>query len=288
MGESDGEPVTGLVAELWPGERERPPMGTARTAMFLRTYRYGAKPMAGSLPCGESDLDGPWHYHDMHQLMCPFEGSLVVEVEGGRHLIPRQLATWIPAGVPHRMNLRQLRSASIFFPKDMVDRPGDRIRAVIVPPLMREMAKEAMRWPLHAPDSPHRTAFFTTMAYFCNEWIENEADLFLPTSDNMRLEAALQFTAENMDKKLPEVCRHAAMSERSFRRHLKSAYGMSWEQYRTQIRLLRAVSLLGETNFPIDEVAARCGFETPSGFSRAFRAAMNQSPRTYRNHVRIG
>lgn len=279
--------ATGLITDRTFADGEHPPMGTPRTALYLGTCREGGIPVAGSLPLGGNDLDGPWHYHDAHQLMCPFEGTLVVEVEGGRHLIPPQLATWIPAGVPHRMNLRQLRSASIFFPKDLVEHPGDRIRAVIVPPLMREMAREAMRWPLDGPDSPQRTAFFTAMAYFCNEWIENEADLFLPTSDDARLEAALQHTAENMDKKLPEVCRHAGMSERSFRRHLKSAYGMSWEQYRTQIRLLRAVSLLGETNLPIDEIADRCGFETPSGFSRAFRAAMNQSPRAYRNHIRI-
>jgi AraC-like DNA-binding protein len=286
MGEDIYTATDGLAAALWPGEYEHPPMGTPRTAMFLRTYRVGSNPIAGSMPFGEVDVDGPWHYHDTHQLMCPFEGTLVVEVEGGRHLIPRQLATWIPAGVPHRMNLRQLRSASIFFPKHMVEHPGNRIRAVIVSPLMREMAKEAMRWPLHTPDTPQRSAFFTAMAYYCNEWIENEADLFLPTSDDPRLEGALQYTADNMDKKLPEICRHAGMSERSFRRHLKSAYGMSWEQYRTQIRLLRAVGLLGETDFSIDEVAARCGFETPSGFSRVFRAAMNQSPRAYRNHIR--
>ncbi|HEX7855738.1 MAG TPA: helix-turn-helix transcriptional regulator [Sphingobium sp.] len=285
-GEDVSRVASNLVAELWSGPRTRLPMGTARTAVFLRTYRQGMAPCAGSMPCDDVDLDGPWHFHDMHQLMCTFEGGLEVEVEGGRHLIPRQLAAWIPAGIPHRMNLHQVRSGSIYFPQEMVERPGDRIRAVIVSPLMREMTKEAMRWPLHTPDSPQRTAFFSAMAYMCNEWIEDEADLFLPTSDNARLENALQYTADHMDRKLPEVCRHAGMSERSFRRHLKSAYGLSWEGYRSQIRLLRAISLLNETDLSIDEVASRCGFESPSGFARAFRATMNQAPRAYRNHIR--
>lgn len=277
-----------MVAELWPGKRQRPPMGTPRTAMFLRTYRQDMRPIAGSMPCGAEDLDGPWHYHDMHQLMCTFEGGLEVEVEGGRYLIPRQLAAWIPAGIPHRMTLHRVPCGSIYFPKDMVRHPGDRIRAVVVSPLMREMAMEAMRWPLHEPDTPLRTAFFRAMAELCNEWIENEADLFLPTSDNAQLERALQYTASHMDKKLPEVCRYAGMSERSFRRHLKAAYGMSWEGYRGQIRLLRAVTLLDETDLSIDEVAAQCGFESPSGFARAFRATMKQAPRAYRNRSRLG
>jgi AraC-like DNA-binding protein len=218
--------------------------------------------------------------------MCIFEGGLIVEAEGGRHLIPRQLAAWIPAGIPHKMRLHQVQSGSIYFPKEMVTCPGDRIRSVIVSPLMREMAKEAMRWPLHGPDNSLRRAFFTAMALYCNEWIENEADLFLPTSENARLEGALQYTAAHMDKKFSDVCRYAGMSERSFRRHIQISCGMNWETYRGQVRLLRAISLLSDTELPIDEVASRCGFDSLSGFSRAFRNMAKQSPRAYRARIK--
>jgi AraC-like DNA-binding protein len=248
----------------------------------------GVLPRAGSVPCDDVDLDGPWHFHDMHQLMCAFEGGVEVIVEGGRHFIPRTLAAWIPAGIPHRMNLHRVRSGSILFPRDMVDCPGERIRTVIVSPLMREMSREAMRWPMDGPDSPLRTAFFETMARFCAEWITDEADFFLPTSNDPKLEAALQYTCDNMDKKLPHICRHIGMSERSLRRHLKLAYGLSWEGYRKQVRLLRAIELLSETDLSIDEIASRCGFESPSGFARTFRAATGHAPRAYRNRIRNG
>jgi AraC-like DNA-binding protein len=224
----------------------------------------------------------------MHQLMCAFEGGLEVIVEGGRHLIPRTLAAWIPAGIPHRMNLHRVRSGSILFPKEMIERPGNRIRTVIVSPLMREMCKEAMRWTVQGPDSPLRSAFFQAMARYCGEWITDEADFFLPTSDDPKLEAALQHTAANMDKKLPDICRHVGMSERSLRRHLKVACGLSWEGYRKQVRLLRAIELLSETDLSIDQVATRCGYDGASGFARIFRSTMNQAPRAYRNQIRNG
>ena len=47
-----------MIAALWPGQRERPPMGTPKTAMFLRTYRPETQPRPGSMPCGGDDLNG--------------------------------------------------------------------------------------------------------------------------------------------------------------------------------------------------------------------------------------
>jgi AraC-like DNA-binding protein len=76
------------------------------------------------------------------------------------------------------------------------------------------------------------------------------------------------------------------MSVRSLRRHLKTETGMTWEAYRHRSRLQQAFSLLSETAEPISEIAARCGFESPSGFAKAFRAEMRESPRDYRQRIR--
>jgi AraC-like DNA-binding protein len=46
--------------------------------------------------------------------------------------------------------------------------------------------------------------------------------------------------------------------------------------------------LLGDTDEPMSEIAARCGFESPSGFAKAFRHAMGEAPRDYRHRARGG
>lgn len=269
----------------WPDAGARPPMGSAQEPAFLRMCSPDTPPHAGSLPSDELDLDGPWHFHDMHQLICAFEGSIEVEVEGGRHLIPRELAAWVPANIPHRVSLHKVKSGSIFFPMAMIASPGDRIRALLVSPLMREMARQAMRWPLSGPESALRTAFFEAMAGFCSEWIEQEADLYLPMSSDPRIQRAMDYASEHLDGQLADVCRHAGMSERSLRRNLKHAAGMTLNEFRNRSRLIRAVSLLSESDRSVAEIAFDCGFESPSAFARAFRATMRENPSAYRDRM---
>jgi AraC-like DNA-binding protein len=245
-----------------------------------------ARPRAGSHCSDGMQVDTGWHCHDMHQLLYAFEGAIEVDSARGRHLIPRQLAAWIPAGAPHRTVIQGVRSGSVFFPVAMIASIDERIRTVLVSTLMREMIREAMRWPINETEQAMGTVFFAAMATLCNEWITQETDLFLPSSSDPQITRVLEYTARQVTATLHEVCAHAGMSERSLRRHLKEAIGMTWEDYRRRSRVLNAVSLLSESDVPVSEIAATCGFESPSAFAKAFRAMMGEAPREYRNRVR--
>ncbi len=245
----------------------------------------GQAPRAGSLTREGMHVDTQWHFHEMHKLLYAFEGAIEIESSHGRNLVPRQLAAWIPAGVPHCTSIHGIRWVSVFFPTKMLDDPAQRVRTLMVSPLMREMLQEAMRWPADSPESTIGKVYFEAMACLCAEWISREANLFLPTSQDSRVKRALDYTSLHMDANLAEVCRHAGMSVRSLRRHLKAETGMTWEAYRHRERLLQAFSLLSETSEPVGEIAARCGFESPSGFAKAFRAEMGESPRDYRQRI---
>lgn len=271
-----------------PGENVLPLDDSPTKPHFLQMYAPGKNPRPGSFCTDDLDMDSHWHFHDMHQLIYAFESAIEVEVLGGRHLIPRQIAVWIPAGVTHRASFHRVHSASVFFTKDMVKEPGNRIRAFFVSPLIREMIRECLRWPLYGPDDPLRSLFFDAMAGLCEEWVKLEADLFLPTSEEPRIVRALEYTTQRMDVKLSDVCQHAGMSERTLRRCFKAELGMTWESYRQRSRLLQGVSLLSETDTAIAEIAAQCGFESPSAFARAFRSIMHETPREYRNRVKNG
>lgn len=280
-----GDAAMRSEALSWPLDGQRPPMGSPQDATFLRLWE--AEDLhPGTLPNRDSDLDGPWHFHDMHQLICAFEGSMIVEVDGGRHLVPRQLAAWIPAGTRHRMSLRQAKFSSVFFPPAMVPGTGGRIRAVLVSPLMREMVRTAMRWPLRGGQSRLRDDFFAAMAGFCGEWITEEADLFLPSSNEGPLQRAMEYAAGHLDENIDAICKSAGMSERSLRRKLKQETGMTLNDFRSRHRLVRAISLLCETEMAIGEIAFECGYESPSAFARAFRATMRETPRDYRTRMR--
>jgi len=276
--------LTPLKDRLWP-HLEFPSARSPQSAGLLSLLVPGTVPRPGSIYRDGMHVDLQWHFHDMHKLLYAFEGAIEVESTRGRNLIPRQLAAWIPAGVPHCTSIHGIRWVSVFFTDDMVDDPEKRVRTVMVSALMREMMREAMRWPLDGVDCPVRTAFFDAMGKLCGEWIAREANLFLPSSKDPRVKRLLDYTAQRMDLNLAAVCKHVGMSVRSLRRHLKAETGMTWEDYRHRSRLLQAISLLSETDEPVSEIAARCGFESPSAFARVFRHQMGESPRDYRHRI---
>ncbi len=47
----------------------------------------------------------PTHAHDASQLTFAASGMLQVHTDEGRWLVPPQLAAWVPAGTPHRVEV---------------------------------------------------------------------------------------------------------------------------------------------------------------------------------------
>ena len=242
------------------------------------------RPPAFAIVQDEFDLDCPWHSHDLHQLQYAFEGAIEVEDARARHLLPRQLAAWIPAGVAHRTSLHRVRSGSILFAPQMVESAGDRVRIVEVPPLMREMVLGAMRWPLGQPQDAIARAYFTALGLLCAEWIRREAPLSLPTSADARLRAAMDYTRADPGRAcFDAACRAAGLSERTLRRRFQAETGMGWDAWRRRAQLLAAIPLLGEGRRSVAAIAGEVGFESQSAFARAFRSLTGKSPVEFRN-----
>lgn len=238
---------------------------------------------AGSFNSDGLDIETPWHFHDLHQLLYAFEDSVDVEGQSARYKVPHQFAAWIPAGTVHRTAIQKVRSGSIFFSQDMIDVPINSVRVIPASNLMREMAMHAMRWPISGEANDVSRAFFDCFAKLCSEWITQEVKLVLPATDDPRINAIVTFTRANLSTvTLPDVCDAAGMSQRSLRRHFHKNMGISWEDLRLRLRMYAAIEALDNTRKPIGIIAADVGYESQAAFSRAFKAVMGIGPAAYR------
>ena len=66
----------------------------------------------------------------------------------------------------------------------------------------------------------------------------------------------------------------------------RAAYGTTIGKYLTDVRIGRAERLLAETDRPIREISAECGFADQGYFTKVFSAARGQSPTDFRRRVR--
>jgi AraC-like DNA-binding protein len=258
-------------------------MDSMLEAPLKRLVDPARRPTGGSIVQDHFDLDSPWHSHDMHQLQYAFEGAIEVEDERARHLLPRSLAAWIPAGVAHRTSLHRVRSGSILFAPEAVRAAGDRVRILEVSSFMREMILAAMRWPLQEPQDATGRAYFAALALLCAEWIGKETPLSLPTARDQALRAALTYTRAHLaDGTFGAACRSAGLSERTLRRRVRQETGMSWNEYRRRARLVAAAALLNDTDLAVGRIAEQVGFESQSAFAKAFHSLTGKSPRGFR------
>jgi AraC-like DNA-binding protein/mannose-6-phosphate isomerase-like protein (cupin superfamily) len=251
--------------------------------------RAGSPVRAGAWPEDGDDLVAAWHTHELHQLLYAFEGVAEVETDGSHHLLPPQQAAWIPAGLPHQTTLRKVRTVAVFFEPSMVAGHDERVQVLSAAAPVREMIVYAARWRIDRPVSdPTADAFFTALALLTAEWLDTaEAPLRLPTSSLPVVAAVMRHTQQHLaDVDERSVCAAVGISERSLRRTFRAEAGTTWREYRTTSRILRAMTLLAEHDQSILDTAITVGFESTSGFDRAFRRLTGERPVDYRRRIR--
>jgi AraC-like DNA-binding protein len=86
----------------------------------------------------------------------------------------------------------------------------------------------------------------------------------------------------NEDISLDEISRHAYLSKYHFSRIFKKHTSYSPYQYLIAVRLEHSRLLLRTSNYPITEIADRCGFKRLDYFSSVFKRKFMCSPSQYR------
>ena len=141
----------------------------------------------------------------------------------------------------------------------------------------------SMRWQLGKPLDAAGSAYFTALALLCGEWIEAEAPLSLPTSNDPALSAAMNHARLNMaTATIGSASAAANLSERSLRRRFQSIAGMGWDEYLRRARLLAAVERIANSRAPIGRIAADLGYQSQGAFAKVFRQFLGVSPSEFR------
>jgi AraC-like DNA-binding protein len=98
------------------------------------------------------------------------------------------------------------------------------------------------------------------------------------------IEAAKDFARTHFAEPIGvgDLARAAGYSRFHFSRLFAASEGTSPAAYVADLRIRAAAALLHDTALPVATVAARCGYNDATYFSRAFRAAVGVSPADFR------
>ena len=86
---------------------------------------------------------------------------------------------------------------------------------------------------------------------------------------------------------LDAVASRCCMSSRTLKRKL-AGHGVTFSELLTTIRRDEAQLRLAEGRHSVEQIAGQLGYRDPANFTRAFKAWTGETPRQYRETVRLG
>ena len=267
-----------------------------------------------AIDCRFDGYSGPcvdWHWHATLEINVCASGLLKTSTQRGEYIVREGDAVLVNANVLHRNEAYEgapgVRVQTHMFDRSLVaaaELPQRRYVAPVVEctlldalPLFRENAEH--RAVLEALDRAFEAASEEKDGYeleICGllnrAWQGVYAQALpvigarqpLPRMETARLKQMLGFIREHFAEDISpaDIAAAAGVCERECFRCFKQELGTTPLSSLTDFRVRKAAELLRETDRSVTDIAAACGFATPSYFGKVFRRRMNLSPLAYR------
>lgn len=235
-------------------------------ALHLRSYRAQAAP----------------HDHEFAQLVLPVAGELVLDLGGRAAKLDAARGAFVPLRQPHATHGMELNRSLI------LDLPA---ADAMLAPLLAQLAQQPML-ALSAPAA--RLVDFMALRVEQGQATASAVQLWVPLLlDTLLLQAprpasrlaALRARVEadpGADWSVARMAQCAALSPSRLHELFQAELRTTPRAWLQAQRLARARALLAGTQWPIAQIASRCGFADQSALTHAMRRAHATTPATWR------
>ncbi|MFD7618330.1 AraC family transcriptional regulator [Streptomyces sp. NPDC059802] len=220
------------------------------------------------------------HRHDDHQVVYAGSGVLAVTTDTGTWFAPGTRAIRVPAGCVHAHRAHgHLALHLLGLPADTNPLGLDAPTVLSVDPLLRELILACTRSP-HDDDTPERLRLRAVLLDRLRASPQQPVQLPAPTDSRLRAVCDALHHDPADPRTLAALATAAGAGERTLSRLFRRELGMTFPQWRTQLRLYHALRMLAD-DVPVTTVAHRCGWSSTSAFIDVFRRALGYTPGTH-------
>lgn len=251
-------------------DTERDPGRGTSVSSLAREYRAGHRIVE--------------HEHASHQLVYAIRG--VMRVSSGQRLwtVPPQFCLWIPAQMPHRIDMLRSVSMRTLYVNPALTPMRSECAVLHVRPLLRELIVEVVRMGrLGLRDAIERALYALLVAELKRA---SSVPVFVELpKDRRALRVAQAVVADpSAHTSVASLCGEAGISVRTLQRTFRKETGIDLESWRRQLRLMRGIELL-TAGHSVKEVAARVGYQQSSAFVTLFRRTFGSTPRVWLTEI---
>lgn len=220
------------------------------------------------------------HRHAWGQVTFTLEGVVRVTANDSSWIVPPQRAIWIPPDIMHSVDiLEAARLRPLFVLAARAPFPGQECRVLAVSPLMREMLVALEQ--LDPADHGRRATLL------CELILDEVARLAtrpirvpLPQDKRLASLCAALIADPGASHTLDAWAGRVGASERTLARLFEKELGMTFGQWRQQVRLAHAAPMIAR-GVPLAQVAEQLGYASQSAFSAMFRKTFGTTPSAF-------
>lgn len=270
------------------------------------------------IACYEDDLAAkavPWHWHEELECIVVTEGTAILAVGMEKYTVTPGNGLFINAGAPHgcwSKGAGECRLHSVVFhPRLIGGSHGSIYWKKYLNPLLADISRkevllqEKVLWQqeamLHIEQAWQvcvqepkgyefqiREELSKLLFLLCTN--ENLEGRRIPSAKEQRngerIKFMLQFIQMHLSEEISieDIARSSNISVSECLRCFRATVGVSPMRYVKQLRLELACELLQETTQKVADIAAQCGYEDESYFSKLFREAKGCTPSVYRQN----
>ena len=227
-----------------------------------------------------ADVSVGAHSHEWGQLTYARNGMVRVSADSSSWIVPPQRAIWIAPHVVHEVTMLEAACLSplrIHASRDPFG--GETCRVVEVSSLLRELIAA-----LETGEQPREPG----RAILLGELILDELarapsrPIRVPLPRDKRLKALCEalIDAPGDNQTLAQWAQATGASERTLARLFDKELGMSFGQWRQQVRLAHGASLIAR-GIPLWQVAEQLGYASQSAFTAMFRKSFGSTPSAF-------
>lgn len=213
-------------------------------------------------------------------------GVLSVHTERGTSIVPANRAAWIPAGFTHYHRAHGHTDMRIEFLPPSLARllPGhpavftasDLAREILLTLTGPRNDRPARDW-----DRAARARLRRVLVDELHEALEQPLQLPEPHDDRLQAIAQMLYEQPADNTSLAELGQTIGASARTLSRLFHNDLGMTFYEWRTQLRIYHALVLLADGH-DTTHVALACGWANPSSFIAAFTNIIGTTPGRHR------
>ncbi|TDO68116.1 AraC-like DNA-binding protein [Kribbella sp. VKM Ac-2571] len=221
----------------------------------------------------------PLQTHDEGHLVYAARGVLAVQTDRGTSIVPANRIAWTPAGFTHQHRAHgETDMRIVFLPAPLAESIPDRPAVFLASGLAREVVLALTSRHL---EPAARARLQHVLVDELHEATEQPLQLPEPRDDRLRSIAELLRENPADNTPLAELGRNAGAGARTLSRLIRNELGMTYYEWRTQLRIYHALVLLADGH-DTTYVAHACGWANPSGFIAAFAAVVGTTPGRHR------